>query len=212
MAALKLSTRKLNALQYACLQNALRLHFDSVFLAKGRSFASAFAISVIASEELGKAFAIAEIIWQVEVSRSKPPGVSKRRLQPEDHHLVRELLSNHKLKQGWFVRSFFDIFGLVDIPGAKPGAKGIFRRYQSIQGAKNDAIYAGVRRGNYQIVRPFRMSASKAKQQIRTVNNALIDAVEGTLNGTYYYEPVPDQVFNSRRLLNKLLRAAKTVR
>jgi hypothetical protein len=50
MADLKLSTRKLNALQYACLQNALRLHFDSVFLAKGRSFASAFAISVIASE------------------------------------------------------------------------------------------------------------------------------------------------------------------
>ena len=34
------------------------------YSSKGRSFASAFAISVIASEELGKAFGIAEIIFQ----------------------------------------------------------------------------------------------------------------------------------------------------
>ena len=62
MADLKPSTRKLNALQYACLGRHCILHFDSVFLAKGRSFASAFSISVIASEEFGKAFALAEIV------------------------------------------------------------------------------------------------------------------------------------------------------
>jgi AbiV family abortive infection protein len=196
MVDLKLSTRKLNALQYACLQNALRLHFDSVLLAKGRSFASAFAISVIASEELGKAFGMAEIIFQA--------GFDKGRLHAEDSKLVRALLSDHKLKQGWFVSSFF---GILD-----PKAKAVLRRYQDIQRAKNNAIYAGVRKGNHQIVRPFLISASKAKQQIRTVNNALIDSVEGTLNGTYGYEDVADHVFRSRRLLNKLLRAAKTVR
>lgn len=163
MADPKLSTRKLNALQYAALQNALRLHFDSVFLAKGRSFASAFAISVIASEEFGKAFALAEIDFQSRLS--------KRQFDAEDTKLVRALLSDHKLKQGWFVSTLFDFFG----------QKGVFRRYQTIQNAKNNAIYAGVRRGNHQIVRPFLISASKAKQQIRTVNNALIDAVEGTL-------------------------------
>ncbi len=194
MADLKLSTRKLNALQYASLQNALRLHFDSVFLAKGRSFASAFAISVIASEEFGKAFGLAEIDFQARLNKGQ--------LYAEDPKFVRALLSDHKLKQGWFVRSLYDIFD----------PKGVFRRYQTIQNAKNNALYAGVRRGNHQIVRPFLISASKAKQQIRTVNNALIDAVEGTLNGTHYYEPVADQVFSSRRLLNKLLRAAKTVR
>jgi AbiV family abortive infection protein len=194
MADLKLSTRKLNALQYACLQNALRLHFDSVFLAKGRSFASAFAISVIASEEFGKAFALAEIDLQARLNKGQ--------FDAEGAKFVRALLSDHKLKQGWFVRTLFDFFG----------QRGVFRRYQTIQNAKNNAIYAGVRRGNHQIVRPFLISASRAKQQIRTVNNALIDAVEGTLNGAHYYEPVPDQVFRSRRLLNKLVRAAKTVR
>jgi hypothetical protein len=143
---------------------------------------------VIASEELGKAFGMAEIIFQA--------GFDKGRLHAEDSKLVRALLSDHKLKQGWFVSSFFGIFGPKDV----------LRRYQTIQSAKNDAIYAGVRKGNHQIVRPFLISASKAKRQIRTINNALIDSVEGTLNGTYCYEDVAEQVFRSRRLLNKLLR------
>lgn len=190
---LKLSIRKLNNLQRACLQNALRLHFDSVLLAKKRSFGSAFAVSVIASEECGKAFGIAEIIFQA--------GYDNKQLRPEDQEFLRALLSDHKLKQGWFVRSFFDIFGPKDV----------FKRYKTIQGTKNDAIYVGVRRGNHQIVRPFQVSPSKAKQQIRTVNNALIEAVEGTLNGKYCYEEVADRMFRSRRLLNKLLMAAKTV-
>ncbi len=193
MADLKLSTRKLNALQYACLQNALRLHFDSVLLSKGRSFASAFAISVIASEELGKAFGIAEIIFQARFD--------KGRLHAKDAKFVRALLSDHKLKQRWFVSSLFGIFG----------PKNVIKRYQTIQSAKNNAIYAGVRKGNHQIVRPFLISASKAKQQIRIVNTALIDSIEGTLNGAHYHEEAADQVFRSRRLLNKLLRAAKTV-
>jgi hypothetical protein len=97
------------------------------------------------------------------------------------------------------------IFGIV-------GSKDVLRRYQTIQSAKNDAIYAGVRKGNHQIVRPFLISASKAKQQLRTVNNALTGCVKGTLNGTHYYEEVADHVFRSRRLLNKLARAAKTIR
>jgi|ERR1039457_4280855 AbiV family abortive infection protein len=194
MADLKLSTQKLNALQYVCLQNALRLHFDSVLLAKVRSFGSAFAISVIASEELGKAFGLAEIVFQA--------GFNKGQFYAEDTKFVRALLSDHKLKQGWFVST---LFGIV-------GSKDVLRRYQTIQSAKNDAIYAGVRKGNHQIVRPFLISASKAKQQLRTVNNALTGCVKGTLNGTHYYEEVADHVFRSRRLLNKLARAAKTIR
>jgi AbiV family abortive infection protein len=193
MHKLKLSIRKLDAIQYACLQNALRLHFDSVLLAKSRSFASAFAISVVASEELGKAFAIAEITFQSRVDNG--------RLHPDAHHLMGALLSNHKLKQRWFTRSFFDIFG----------PKTVFRRYQTIQGAKNDAIYVGLRKGNHHIVRPLRVSASKAKEQIRTVNQALIDAVEGTLDDRYDYEDTANRIFRSRRLLNRLLTAAKMV-
>jgi AbiV family abortive infection protein len=92
MPDLKLCPRKLNYLQYACFQNALRLHFDSVLLAKRRSFASAFAISVIASEELGKAFGIAEIIFQA--------GFDKGRLHAEDTKFVKALFSDHTQTDG----------------------------------------------------------------------------------------------------------------
>ena len=134
MSNLKLSTRKLKALQYACFQNSFRLHFDSLLLVKERSFASAFAISVIASEELGKAFGIAETIFQA--------GLNKGQFQTEDTKFVRALLSDHKIKQGWFVSSLFDT----------SGPKTILKRYETIQSAKNNAIYAGVRKGNHQIL------------------------------------------------------------
>ena len=111
------------------------------------------------------------------------------------------LLSDHKLKQGLFVRQMF---------GKCP--KDLLTRYQTIQIDKDNALYVGVRSGNHQIVRPFLISALKAKRQIRTVNNALIDVVERTLNGTYGFEEVADGVFRSRRLLNKLTRAGKSLR
>ena len=85
MPDLKLSPRKLNDLQYAYFKNGLRLHFDSVLLAKACSFASAYAISVIASEEFGKAFGLAEIVFQA--------SFNKGRFHAEDTKFVRALLS-----------------------------------------------------------------------------------------------------------------------
>jgi len=193
MVDLKLSIRKLEGLQLACLKNALRLHFDSILLAKKRSYGSSFAISVIASEELGKACGIAEIIYCAR---------SNGRIHPEYANFAKALLWDHKLKQGWFVRSLFDIFGPRDV----------YRRYQTIQYEKNNAIYAGVRKGNHHIVRPFLISASKAKKQLRTVNTALTNAVRGTLDGTEYHEEVADQLFRSRRLLRKLMTTARFIR
>ena len=192
MSDLKISLRKLDGLQCECFQNALRLHFDSVLLAKARSFASAFAISVIASEELGKGFGIEEIRYQA--------GLGKR-LDDEDKKFLRALLSDHKLKQGWFASSLIGI----------TGPKRVLKRYQTIQAAKNNAIYVGVRKGNHQIVPPFLVSASKSKQQIRTVNDALVDLVEARLNDVDCGEAV-DEVFRSRRLLNRLMLAAKALR
>jgi AbiV family abortive infection protein len=189
---LKISFRKLNELQYECFQNALRLHFDSVLLAKARSFASAFAISVIASEELGKGFGIEEISFQAGLGGG---------LGDEYKKFLRVLFSDHKLKQGWFASSLIGI----------GGPKAVLKRYQTIQVAKNNAIYVGVRKGNHQIVRPFLVSASKTKQQIRTVNDALIGLVEARLNNADWGEVV-DKVFRRRRLLNRLVQAANTLR
>ena len=193
MKAPKISFRKLAGLEYECYQNALHLHFDSILLAKSRSFASAFAISVIASEEFGKGFGIAEMSFQA--------GFSKR-FNEDDERLLMALLSDHKLKQGWFASELFGV----------GGPKSVLKRYQTIQVDKNNALYVGVRKGNHQIVRPFLISASKAKEQIRTVNQGLIDFVEARLrNIDFDAEPV-DRVFRRRRLLNRLKLVAKSLR
>jgi AbiV family abortive infection protein len=110
----KISFRKLSALEYECYQNALDLHFDSILLAKARSFASAFAISVIASEEFGKGFGFAELSFQA--------GFSKR-FNENDERFFMALLSDHKLKQGWFVSELFGVFG----------PKSVLKRYRTIQ-------------------------------------------------------------------------------
>lgn len=60
-------------------------------------------------------------------------------------------------------------------------------------------------------MRPFSVSASKSKQQIQTVNDALMDLVEARLNDVDFGEVV-DEIFRSRRLLNRLILAAKSLR
>jgi len=188
---LKISFRKLEELEFQCHQNALRLHFDSVLLYKEKSFASAFALSVIASEEFGKGFAIAEISFQA--------GFHKR-FYEHDEKFLRALFSDHKLKQGWFVSSLFDIFT----------SKGVLKTIGKLQTEKNNALYVGVRRGNHHIVRPFLVPPSKARKQIRTVNNALIDLIELRLDNSFS-EDISDQIFRRRRLLRQLRQATTTL-
>ena len=186
MKDLKISFRKLDALQGVSLQNALRLHFDSVLLARARSYGSAFAVSVIASEEFGKAEGLAEIRFQASSDRS---------FRQHDHVFLKALLSDHKLKQGWFVSRFVGHWGPASV----------LKHYQTIQIDKNNSIYVGVRKGNHQIVRPFRVRASKAKKQISMVNDALLDVVEGVLSGKYEYDGVAQKFYARRMLYRKLL-------
>lgn len=188
---LKVSHRKLDQLELQCYQNAIRLHLDSVLLLAEGSFPSAFALSVISTEEFGKGFAIAEISFQSRLEKG---------FSAEDEKTLAALLRDHRLKQGWFVAH---AFGGILTP------KGVLRRFQEIQSAKNDALYVGVRQGNHHIVRPFLVSKSKASVQISMVNDALIDLIKGTVAGTYGFEKVLDR-FLRRRLLITTLGAVRT--
>jgi len=188
----KISFRKLAALELECYRNGLQLHFDSILLIKARSYSSAFAISVIASEELGKGFGFADMSFQA--------GFSKR-FDADDEMLWKKLLSDHKLKQGWFVS---ELFG--------PGHMHILKRYKTIQVDMNDALYVGVRKGNHHIVRPFSIPASKARRQVRIVNDGLISLAETRLRDIDFDEDTLDRVFRRRRLLNRLRLAAKRLR
>jgi AbiV family abortive infection protein len=191
--ALKIGYRKLEGLAFQCYQNGMRLHDDSIALAKMRSFASAFALSVIAAEEFGKGFAIEEIIFQARVGE----GFHK-----DDEKTLRALLSNHKLKQGWFVTSLI----------GWPFPKNVMKRCEQMQVEKNNSLYVGVRKGNHQIVRPFLVSRTKAISQIRMVNGALITFVQARLKWADFDHEICDQIFRRRRLLKKLTATAARLR
>jgi AbiV family abortive infection protein len=158
------------------------------------SFASAFALSVLANEEFGKGFAIAEICFQAKF---------ENRLGAEDEKTLKALLSDHKLKQGWF-RSY--VFGGVLTP------KGFIKHFERIQADKNNAFYVGVRSGNHQIIRPFLLSKTKARKQLRITNGALLRMVDGTLSGREYHEEVLDDLLRSRRVVKELRRATELLK
>ena len=60
-------------------QNGIRLHSDSVLLLEKECFASSFALSMLASEEIGKGFAIEEIVFQARLGE----GLGDRQDSPE---------------------------------------------------------------------------------------------------------------------------------
>jgi AbiV family abortive infection protein len=188
----KISFRKLAALELECYRNGLQLHFDSILLMKARSYSSAFAISVIASEELGKGFGFAEMSFQAGFNKT---------FDAHDEMFWNKLLSDHKLKQGWFVS---ELFGRDRMS--------VLKRYTTIQVDKNNALYVGVRKGNHHIVRPFLIPASKARKQIGTVNEGLISLAEARLRDLDFDEDNLDLVFRRRRLLNRLKLAARTLK
>jgi AbiV family abortive infection protein len=190
---LKIGFRKLAELEFQCYQNGLRLHFDSVLLFKKHSFPSAFALSVIACEELGKGFAIAEMTFQARINRGFHGG---------EQQYLNELLLNHKIKQGWFVSH---------TARGMSALRRLWKKQLTMQKEKNNALYVGLR-NNHQIVRPFLLSKSKALNQVRLVNDELIHMIEGTRNGTYLFEEVLDAFLRKRGHLRKLKSASAVLR
>jgi len=191
MAKPKISFRKLDELAFQSFQNGLRLHSDSIVLLEKKCFASSFALSVLASEEIGKGFAIEEIIFQARMGEG---------LGEHDKMTLRALLSDHKLKQGWFASSVFDPLK----------SRTLLKRFQRIQTEKNNALYVGVRPGNHQVVRPFRLSRSKARRQVLSVNDSLLSLVEVKLDNPPDWA-VSNDVLRSRRLLKSLKSVAVTL-
>ncbi|MBN8852761.1 MAG: hypothetical protein BGO55_03310 [Sphingobacteriales bacterium 50-39] len=70
-APVKISLKKLEKIAVLSLENAVRLHLDSIVLFKNGSFPSAFQLSVLALEEFGKAKALDDFIWNTTTHGNK---------------------------------------------------------------------------------------------------------------------------------------------
>jgi AbiV family abortive infection protein len=89
-----LNVNKLEKISYLVFENALRLHYDSIHLFKDDRYPSAYFLSVLSQEKLGKMNIIDDFIWHTRVDGRMPKF--------EEEWL--KLLHKHPQKQTAFIR------------------------------------------------------------------------------------------------------------
>ena len=94
----------------ACLafQNAMRLHKDSVLLFKNRRYPSAFFLSVVALEELGKMYLLEDFLWHSRMDgrfNDMADDESREELGEDLEASFIEDIYYHPPKQKWFLNN-----------------------------------------------------------------------------------------------------------
>jgi AbiV family abortive infection protein len=88
--------RKIERMAVLAFRNALRLHSDAIRLYSHRSYPSAYALSVISVEEIGKFFLLEHVVWNTTING---------RGTPDDEHAWLSLMLDHRVKQSQFARN-----------------------------------------------------------------------------------------------------------
>ena len=68
------NSHKIERMSVLALKNAIRLHSDSVVLFNNRSYPSAFFLSVLALEEIGKTFQLMDFYYHSQVDDCRNPA------------------------------------------------------------------------------------------------------------------------------------------
>ena len=94
MTKTRINRPKFDRMALLSMQNGIRLHGDSILLFENDRFPSAYALSILAMEEVGKSFLLQEIVFQDD-------GQEYDAKQMQE---LLKLLYHHRVKQGWFAR------------------------------------------------------------------------------------------------------------
>jgi AbiV family abortive infection protein len=159
------SKRTLATLKEEVYRNAVRLIGDACKLYRLGSYPSAFALGVLALEEVGKLNMVDHICDDIQINPDSNPQEFLDRL------FSRNMYRSHTNKQVW---------------ASDPILKGLTKKLQAraqgaLDRAKQDAIYVGY--AGRRITRPRKLTASKAMAQIREVRRALHEAGDLGFNG-----------------------------
>lgn len=172
--------KKIEKMVIFSFKNALRLHKDSILLYKNGSFPSAFQLSVLAQEEIGKTFFLEDHCFHAyEFGYSVD--------QIESFKLTWKVILSHRSKQGCFDHHNFKDNFLKEIL-----AKQKLNNKKTLEEDKQNATYVGLPlkkkslNFNGKIIIPEKIiNKKRAFQQITKVNDFLIDLCEGYCRGFY---------------------------
>jgi len=201
--------QKASRLAAAAFQNACRLHRDSVLLYRHGRYPSAFQLSVLAQEEVGKTFRLEEFAFRVRVRERDPDEAWPK--------LLGDLLS-HRQKQFWFTRQEFD---RVFPRGA--GASRVYRLMDEaltgrLERRKQDATHVGLSRDHRgkvdpqgRILRPgARIGERHAAEQVTRVGDVLAWLVEGYQRGAFVMDTPEVEECLTRALESELRKLWQT--
>ncbi len=193
---LKLNLRKLQHLAGHALQNGIALHFDSVLLYKNRSYGTAHFISVLAMEEIGKAFAADHFAWS-----ERTEGRSDSEFEKD---WVGWLLGDHKGKQLSFLRQIVSI--------SRPSYYDVL--YGHLEARKQNSIYVGLSkpaknrpRTDGQLLIPKQVTRIQAKAQLRIIHDVLMDQVDGIELGSIDHDLAVFNQILTPELRRRMMRA-----
>lgn len=170
-----ISNRKLERIGELSFKNAMRLHKDSILLYKKGSFASAYFLSVLAMEELGR-------VHMIEKTFLNP-------LLEEWEQTFLKILYNHSMKQGYFYsHSYFN-----DWFGGNAKHKSFIESIEKggLEKTKQESVYVGLPRNNKlvdtkgRLSNPLKFTDKKASKQITIVNDEILSLAFGHIYEIY---------------------------
>ncbi len=188
---------KMERMAVLAFKNALRLHFDSILLYKKGSAPSAYHMSILALEELGKYEILDDFIYHSRIDG---------RFTPDQELEIIKSIYNHRVKQNCFVGFHID----YEYYSSKM-IQEIFKGKMEM--SKQNAAYVGLPRKNSminlhgKIQSPFKIKSKVAEKQITLVNDTLLLLTLGFLKGTYAIDILDLEKYLTMRLLNKLKRS-----
>lgn len=194
---------KLSKLAGVAFENAIRLHLDSIAMFNnGASYPTALQLSILAQEELGKAFLLEETVFRTW-SKEWPEDFQKE--------TVRDALRQHKLKQGWFNRFAVDFTArhrmvisrfTTDVVSGKLEDQ---KQNATYVGLTNEVV-GGKKKVNLsgKITHPWSIKPSDPERQITRVNDLLIVYTEGFIRGVYSTDIYDIATHMTKKLVDEL--------
>lgn len=165
--------RKMCKVIGCAFENALRLHFDSILLFDNESYPSAYFLSILSLEELGKVTMLDNFVWHSRIDG---------RYSAQDEQRSIDRIFQHQVKQKVFA---------TDAEWFVP--KKLLENFRNgkIEVMKQNAVYVGLTRKNRKsdlngkVISPYDVGMLKARRQITVVNDFLLDLTLGTLAKVY---------------------------
>jgi len=188
-----ISLNKVDKMAGLSFENGLRLHFDSILLFENKSYPSAYFLSVLAIEEIGKAFLIEDFLWH---------SLCDGRMEKEWEEKFLERIYFHSAKQSSFARTF-------DSPIATSRFFKLLYRGE-LEIFKQNSVYVGLARNKRKvnlksrINNPLKIDQTKAQKQITNVNDCLLEFTLGVMEQVYSVDSSCIENLLNKRLLSKL--------